>query len=80
MQMTKAHTRAFSSNFWKSAPGQYWKKMIDLTSKLGAINHIEHNKDSYISSKSSYFSLYYSKHTTYAQVLKYHPDMGHCFS
>ena len=29
-------------------PGQNWEKMIDLTSKLGEINDIEHNKDSKI--------------------------------
>ena len=30
--------------FWEKAPGQNWEKMIDLTSKLGEINDIEHNK------------------------------------
>ena len=30
------------------APGQNWEKMIDLTSKLGEINDIEHNKGSKI--------------------------------
>ena len=34
--------------FWEKAPGQNWEKMIDLTSKLGVINDIEHNKDSKI--------------------------------
>ena len=29
-------------------PGQNWEKMIDLTSKLGEINDIEHNMDSKI--------------------------------
>ena len=28
----------------------------------------------------SSFRLYYAKHTTYAQVFKYHSDMGHRFS
>ena len=53
--------------FWEKAPGQYWEKMIDLTSKLGEINEIEHYKGSKIqniSSKSSYIRLYYAKHTT----------------
>ena len=27
---------------WEEAPGQNWEKMIDLTSKLGEINSIEH--------------------------------------
>ena len=30
------------------APGQNWEKIIDLTSNLGEINNIEHNKDSKI--------------------------------
>ena len=30
------------------APGQNWEKMMDLTSKLGEINGIEHNKGSKI--------------------------------
>ena len=33
---------------WEEAPGQNWEKMIDLTSKLGEINDIEHNKGSKI--------------------------------
>ena len=28
----------------EKAPGQNWEKMIDLTSKWGEINSIEHNK------------------------------------
>ena len=40
--------RAFPSNFGKKDPGQNWEKMIDLTSKLGEINDIEHNKGSKI--------------------------------
>ena len=39
-------------------------KMINLTSKMGEINGKEHNKGRNISSKSSYFRLYYAKHTT----------------
>ena len=30
--------------FWEEAPGQNWEKKIDLTSKLGEINDIEHYK------------------------------------
>ena len=41
------------------APGQNWGKMINLASKIGEINDIKQN----ISSKSSYFRLYYVKHT-----------------
>ena len=51
--------------------------MIDLTSKMGEINDIEYNK---LFSKSSCFRLYNVKHTTKAQVFKYHSDMGHSFS
>ena len=32
----------------RMAPGQNWGKMIDLTSKFGEINNIEHNKGSKI--------------------------------
>ena len=34
--------------FWEKAPGQNWEKMVNLTSKLGEINDIEHNKGSKI--------------------------------
>ena len=71
----KALMKGFFQQFWEKAPGQNWEKMIDLTSKLGEINGIEHNKGRNISSKSSYFRLYYAK-----LPLKYHSDMGHCFS
>ena len=37
-----------SLQFWEKAPGQNWGKMINLTSKLGEINDIEHNKGSKI--------------------------------
>ena len=39
--------RAFSANFGKG-PWPKFGKMIDLTSKLGKINNIEHNKGSKI--------------------------------
>ena len=38
--------------FWEKAPGQNWEKMIDLTSKLGEINDIEHYKGSKIYTKN----------------------------
>ena len=34
--------------FWEKAPGQNREKIIDLPSKLGEINDIEHNKGSKI--------------------------------
>ena len=40
--------QGFSQQFWEQAPGQNWEKMINLTSKLGEINNIEHNKGSKI--------------------------------
>ena len=40
--------QGFFQQFWEKAPGQNWEKMIDLTSKLGEINDIEHNKDKII--------------------------------
>ena len=39
---------AFSSNFEKRPLAKVGKKMIDLTSKLGEITDIEHNKGSKI--------------------------------
>ena len=30
--------------FWEKAPGQNWKKMINLTAKFGEINDIEQTK------------------------------------
>ena len=42
------HCRAFSRNFGKRPLAKIGKKMIDLTSKLGEINDIEHNKGSKI--------------------------------
>ena len=41
-------SQGFFQQFWVKAPGQIWEKMIDLTSKLGGINDIEHNKGSKI--------------------------------
>ena len=52
--------------------------MIALTSKLGEINDIEHNKGSKIYPQNQV--ILDVKHTTKAQVFKYHSDMGHCFS
>ena len=40
--------QGFFQQFWEKAPGQNWVKMIDLTSKLGEINDIEHIKGSKI--------------------------------
>ena len=40
--------QGFFQQFREKAPGQNWEKMIDLTSKLGEINDIEHNKGSKI--------------------------------
>ena len=40
--------KGFFQRFWEQAPGQYWEKMINFTSKLGENNDIEHNKGSEI--------------------------------
>ena len=42
------HIQGFFQQFWEKASVQNWEKMIDLTSKLGEINNIEHNKGSKI--------------------------------
>ena len=48
-KVCKGHNyQGFFLQFWEKAPGQNWEKMIDLTSKLGEINDIEHNKGSKI--------------------------------
>ena len=39
-------TQDFFQQFWEKAPGQNWEKMINLTSTLGEIIDIEHNKGS----------------------------------
>ena len=38
--------QGFFQQFWEKAPGQNWEKMIDLKSKFGEINDIEHNEGS----------------------------------
>ena len=40
--------QGFFQRFMEKAPGQNWEKMINLTSKLGEIYDIEHNKGSEI--------------------------------
>ena len=40
--------QGFFQQFWEKALGQNWEKMVDLTSKLGEINDIEHNMGSKI--------------------------------
>ena len=40
--------QGFFQQFREKAPGQNWEKIINLTSKLGEINDIEHNKGSKI--------------------------------
>ena len=53
--------QGFFRQFWEKAAGQNWEKMIDLTSKLGEINDIEHNKGSKIYPQNQkYFRLYYA--------------------
>ena len=41
-------TQGLFQQFWEKAPGQNCEKKINLTSKLGEINDIEHNKGSKI--------------------------------
>ena len=40
----KKDLQGFFQQFWEKAPGQVCEIIIDLTSKLGEINDIEHNK------------------------------------
>ena len=50
--------------FWEKAPGQNWEKMINLTSKLGEINGIEHYKGSKIYPQNQVILDFFAKHTT----------------
>ena len=66
---------------WGKAPGQNWEKIIDLTSKLGEINNIEHNKGSKIYPQNQIIldcilSSIPLKHKCISIIY----DMGHCFS
>ena len=45
---TNMKVQGLFKQFWEKAPGQNWEKKIDLTSKLGEINDIEHYKGSKI--------------------------------
>ena len=45
---TVVSSRAFFSNFGKRPLAKIGKKIINLTSKLGELNDIEHNKGSKI--------------------------------
>ena len=40
--------QGFFQQFWEKAYVQNWEKMIDLTSRFGEINNIEHNEGSKI--------------------------------
>ena len=48
MSIWKIIFQGLFQQFWEKAPGQNWEKKIDLKSKLGEINDIEHNKGSKI--------------------------------
>ena len=52
--------------------------MIDLTSKLGEINNIQHNKGCKVFPQNQVISDCIM--STIPLVFKYHSDMGHCFS
>ena len=70
--------QGFPSKFGKR-PLAKIGKMVDLTTKLGEINDIEHNKGSKIYPQNQVI-LDCIMPTNRAQVFKYHSDMGHCFS
>ena len=57
-------------------------KMIDITAKLGEIKDIEQNKGSKIYPHKQVIldCIMPTIPLLKAQVLKYHSDMGHCFS
>ena len=62
--------------FWGKTPGQNWEKNIDLTSKLGEINNIEHNKGSKIIPKNKVIldcimSIIPRKHKCFSIILEW---------
>ena len=59
----KSHNRAFPEILGKGL-GHNLVKMIDLTTQLGEINDIKHNKGSKICSQIKFFRLYNANHTT----------------
>ena len=73
--------RGFFQQFWEKSLGQNCEKMIDLTSKLGEINDIEHNKGSNIYPQNQVIldCIMPTIPLKYKRI-KYHSDMGHCFS
>ena len=75
--------RAVSSNLGKRPLAKIGEKMIDLTSKLGEIKDIEHtcNKDSKIyPPNQDILDCIMSSIPLKHKCLKYHSDIGHCFS
>ena len=68
--------RAYSSNFGKRPLAKIRKKLINLTSKLGEINDIEHNKGSKIYPQNQVIL----DCITTSIPLKHKFLMGHCFS
>ena len=75
MRLIKQENTGFIQQFWGKAPRQIWEKMINLMSKFGKINGIKHNNGSKIYPQKIKKLLILR-----AQVIKYHSDMGHCFS
>ena len=69
---------ALSSNFRKRPLTKIGKKMIDLTSKLGEINDIEHNKGSKIHPQNQVILGCIMPSIPLKH--KYHSDMSQCFS
>ena len=75
-------SQGFFQQFWEKAPGQNWEKIIDLTSILGEINDIEHNKGSKIYPQNQVILHFImpSIPLKHKCLFYYHSDMGHCFS
>ena len=77
----KVNCQGFFQQFLEKAPGQNWEKIIDLTSKLGEINDIEHNKGSNKYPQNQVILDCIMPTTPLKhKCFKHYSDMGHCFS
>ena len=72
-----AQVQGFFQQFWEKAPGQNWEKLINLTSKLGEINDIEHSKGSKIYPQNQ---VILDCIMPSIPLMHKRSDMGHCFS
>ena len=66
--------------FWEKAPGQNWGKNDRLNIKSWRNYDIEHNKGSKVCPKNQVILDCIMPNIHLSTNVKYHSDMGHCFS